>query len=125
MNEERDDIVVLVDENGEEEEFEYIDSIELKGREYIILSPLNQDGDEDDIYDDEEEIVILRVETNEEGEESYVTIEDEKEQEEVFEEFRYRMGDNYYFDFDDEDYEYDEDEDEDEDYEDEHYEDEE
>lgn len=114
MTEERDDIVVLVDEDGEEEEFEYIDSIELKGNEYIILSPLNQDKEEEeDIYDFSEEIVILKVETNEDGEESYVTIEDENEQDEVFEEFKLRIENDFAFDIDDEDDEYDEDEDED------------
>lgn len=111
MTEERDDIVVLVDEDGEEEEFEYIDSIEMKGNEYIVLSPLNQDEEEDDVYDFDEEIVILKVETNEDGEESYVTIEDENEQDEVFEEFKLRMENNFIFDVDEEDYEYDEEED--------------
>ncbi|NSW91840.1 MAG: DUF1292 domain-containing protein [Firmicutes bacterium] len=110
MAEERDDIVVLIDENGEEEEFEYIDSIEMKGNEYVVLSPLSEDEeDEDEIYGFEDEIVILKVETNEDGEESYVTIEDENELDEVFEEFKLRMEDDFAFDVDDED-------DEDEDY---------
>lgn len=115
MTEERDDIVVLIDEDGEEEEFEFIDSIEVNGKEYVILSPVSED--EDELFDIEEEIVILKVEMNEDGEESYVTIEDENELDAVFEEFKMRMEDGFAFDIEDEDYDefYDEDEDEDED----------
>jgi len=110
MTEERDDIIILIDEDGEEEEFEYIDSIEMNGKEYVILSPVSED--EDELYDIDDEVVILKVEMNEDGEESYVTIEDENELDAVFEEFKMRMEDGFAFDIEDEDY------DEDEDYED-------
>ncbi len=40
MEDERDDIVILVDENGEEVEFEHIDTIEMNGNEYVVLAPL-------------------------------------------------------------------------------------
>ena len=85
---ERDDIVVLVDENGEELEFEHIDTIEMNGNEYVILVALDEEYDEDQ---DEEEIVILRVEHGEDGEDSFVTIEDDDELDAVFEEFQERM----------------------------------
>ncbi len=115
MAEERDNIVVLIDEDGEEEEFEFVDSIEINGSEYVILSPVS----EDELFDIEEEIVILKVEINEDGEETYVTIEDENELDTVFEEFKMRIEDGFTFDidedYDDEDYDDYEDEDEDED----------
>jgi uncharacterized protein YrzB (UPF0473 family) len=91
MEDERDDIVVLVDENGDEVEFEHIDSFEMNDNEYVILAPLNEEIDEDE----EEEVIILRVEHNEDGEDSYVTIEDDDELDEVFSEFQSRMDDEY------------------------------
>jgi len=92
MDEERDDIVILVDENGEEVEFEHLDTIEMNGNEYVVLTPYNEDvtGDME-----EEEIVILRIEHNENGEDTFVTIEDDDEIDEVFEEFQARMEEEY------------------------------
>ncbi|HOJ09253.1 MAG TPA: DUF1292 domain-containing protein [Clostridiales bacterium] len=112
MPEERDDIVVLVDENGEEEEFEFVDTVEMDGNEYVILSPVSEDENDNDDFD--EEVVILKVDKKEDGEESFVTVENEDELDAVFEEFKMRIEDDYYFDFDEED-EDDEDEEEDDD----------
>lgn len=88
MEEERDDIVVLVDENGEEVEFEHIDTIEMNGNEYVVLAPLEEEEEEEE---EDEEVIILRVEHNEDGEDSFVTIEDDDELDEVFNEFQTRM----------------------------------
>lgn len=92
MSEERDDIVVLVDENGDEAEFEHIDTIEMNGSDYVILLPLPEEEDDEQ---DEDEVVILRIEQNDEGEDSFVTIEDEDELNAVFEEFKSRMEEEY------------------------------
>lgn len=92
MEDERDDIVVLVDENGEEVEFEHIDTIEMNGGEYVVLAPL-EDEEADD--QDEEEVIILKVEHGEDGEDSFVTIEDEDELDEVFNEFQARMEEEF------------------------------
>jgi uncharacterized protein YrzB (UPF0473 family) len=81
MAEERDDTIMLIDEDGEEEEFEFVDSIEINGSEYVVLSPISEN---EILDDDEEEIVILKVEVSEDGEEAYVTIEDEDELDTVF-----------------------------------------
>ncbi|HHW49842.1 MAG TPA: DUF1292 domain-containing protein [Clostridiaceae bacterium] len=94
MSEERDNIIVLVDEDGEETEFELIDSFEFNGNEYVVLLPAVS-YEED--YDEEEEVVILRVERNENDEESFVNIEDDDELDSVFEEFKSRMEDEYDF----------------------------
>lgn len=96
LYEERDDIIILVDDNGEEAEFEYIDTIEMNGNEYVVLAPL-QDGDlsDQDEDDEEEEIIILKVERNENGEESYVAIEDDDELDAVFEEIQARIDEEY------------------------------
>lgn len=105
MIEERDDILVLIDENGEEEEFEYIDSIQMDGNEYIVLTPLSQ-GEQNEDEDFEEEVVILRVDATKSGEESFVTIDDEDELDAVFEEFKNRMEEEFTLelDVDDEDF---------------------
>jgi uncharacterized protein YrzB (UPF0473 family) len=92
MDEERDDIVVLIDENGEEVEFEHIDTIEMNDNEYVVLAPLDEDQDDDR---EEEEIIILKVEHNENGEDSFVTIEDDDELDEVFNEFQTRMEEEF------------------------------
>lgn len=86
MEERDDNIVVLVDENGENVEFEHLDTIEMNGKEYVVLLPL--DGTDESEAD---EVIILSIERNDEGEDTFLTIEDEKELNEVFEEFKERM----------------------------------
>lgn len=95
MTEERDDFVVLIDEDGEEVEFEHLDTIELDGNEYVVLLPLEEDEEAEEETD---EVVILKVEHGAEGEDSFATIEDEDELTRVFEEFKTRMEDEYDFD---------------------------
>ena len=92
MEDERDDIVVLVDENGEEVEFEHIDTIEMNGNEYVVLAPLEEEEADEK---DEEEVIILKIEHGEEGEDSFVTVEDEDELDEVFEEFQSRLEEEF------------------------------
>lgn len=92
MDEGRDDVVVLVDENGEEVEFEHIDTIEMNGNEYVVLAPISEEDDEEL---DEEEVVILKVEHGEDGEDTFITIEDDDEIDDVFDEFQSRMEDLY------------------------------
>ena len=94
MEEERDDIVVLVDENGDEVEFEHIDTIEMNGNEYVVLAPFDEEEDESE-EKDEEEVIILKIEHNEDGEDSFVTIEDDDELDEVFNEFQTRMEEEF------------------------------
>lgn len=92
MDEERDDIVVLIGEDGEEAEFEHIDTIELNGNEYVVLLPVEEQENEE-----VDEVVILKVDHNEEGEDSFVTVDDEEELNSVFEEFKTRMEEEYDF----------------------------
>ncbi|QNU67889.1 DUF1292 domain-containing protein [Ruminiclostridium herbifermentans] len=89
---ERDDIVVLIGEDGEEVEFEHLDTIEMNGNEYVILLPLDEQDEEVD------EVVILKVDHNEDGEDAFITVDNEEELNEVFEEFKERMEEEYDFD---------------------------
>ncbi len=95
MSEERDGIVVLVDENGEEVEFEHLDTIEMNGSEYVVLLPLEMEEEEEE--SDTDEVLILKIEHNEEGEDSFISIDDESELNMVFEEFKVRMEDEFDF----------------------------
>ena len=66
--EEESSILTLTDENGNDENFEYLDCIEYNGKEYLILMP----EDEPDT-----QIVILEVEPVDEENENYLAVEDE------------------------------------------------
>ncbi len=92
MSEEREDVVVLLDEDGEEVEFEHLDTIEMNGSEYVVLLPLDQELDDEEEVD---EVVILKIEHGEDGEDSFVTVEDDNELNAVFEEFKLRMEEEY------------------------------
>lgn len=92
MTEERDDIIVLVDENGEEVEFEHLDTIEMNDNQYVVLLPIGEDEE-----NEEDEVVILKVTEGEDGEDSLLAVEDEAELNEVFEEFKIRMEDEFEF----------------------------
>ena len=95
MADEKDDVVVLVDENGEEVEFEHLDTIELNGSEFVVLLPMGADEDAEETEVDE--VVILKIEHNDNGEDSFITVEDEDQLQVVFEEFKTRMEDQYNF----------------------------
>jgi uncharacterized protein YrzB (UPF0473 family) len=94
MTEERDDLVILIDEDGAEVEFEHLDTIEMNGTEYVVLLPFSETEEEQDV----DEVVILKIEHNADGEDSFVSVEDEEALNSVFEEFRTRMEDEYEFD---------------------------
>ncbi len=82
-----EDIIILVDENGEEQEFELLDTVEYEGERYVVL-----------IQDEEDSVVILKVESEEDDELSLVSCEDDVI-EEVYHIFKEQNTDN--FDFDD------------------------
>ena len=93
LNEELDDLIVLTDENGEDINFEFVDLIEYKGKEYVVLLPELEDNEED-----EGEVVILEVQDGDtEDEENYVSVEDEKTLAEVFEIFKEKFKDEFEF----------------------------
>ena len=93
-DEELDNIIVLNDENGNEVQFEFLDLVELDNEEYVVLLPINEEGEED-----EGEVVILKLEDSEEDseEESYVSVEDEDTLNKVFEIFKEKFKDDFDF----------------------------
>lgn len=91
QDEELDNIIVLNDENGDEIEFEFLDLIEYEGEEYVVLLPHDEEEDAD-------EVVILQLEdTDNEDEESYVSVDDEEVLQAVFEIFKEKFKDEFNF----------------------------
>lgn len=91
FDEEMDNIVVLNDENGNEVQFEFLDVIEYNSNEYVILLPLEDAEDAD-------EVVILKVEeTDDEDMEAYVAVENEETLMAVFEIFKEKFKDEFNF----------------------------
>ena len=70
-----DNIIILNDEEGKENRFEFLDLVELDNEEYIVLLPADEEES-----DEPGEVVILKVEDSEDGsdEESYVSVDDEE-----------------------------------------------
>ncbi len=74
-------ILVLVDEEGEEHEFELLAELEVEGQSYRVLVPLEEEEELDE--ESEVEVVILKVVYDEEGNEFLGDIEDDEEWEKV------------------------------------------
>ena len=88
LNEEEVSILSLTDEEGNEVEFELIDSVDYEGVEYLILLPPEEEASE---------VVILEVEPHTDGTESYLTVDDESVLNEVFKVFKERFADFFTF----------------------------
>jgi uncharacterized protein YrzB (UPF0473 family) len=68
--------IVLVDEEGHEHRFNLLDIVEVEGAKYAVMVPEIQNTATEE---EEEEAVIFRIETDENGEEVLVDIEDDDE----------------------------------------------
>ena len=88
LNEEEISILSLTDEEGNEVEFELIDSVDFEGVEYLILLPPEEEASE---------VVILEVEPHTDGTESYLTVDDERVLNAVFGIFKERFADFFTF----------------------------
>lgn len=63
-----DNVVKLTDEFGRDVLFEFLDLISWNGEKFVVLLPVGaEDG----------EVVVLRLETNDDETESYISVEDE------------------------------------------------
>jgi uncharacterized protein YrzB (UPF0473 family) len=81
FDEEEFPILVLVDEDGEEHEFELLAELEIEDQSYRVLIPVSDDEEVDE--EEEVEVVILKVVYDEEGNEFLGDIEDDEEWEKV------------------------------------------
>ena len=80
-----DELVELIDENGEKTLFEHLATLEYKGESYLALC--DPEADEEDL-----EVFILKIETDENGEDVY-TVPDDDVADAVFEEL-VKLSDN-------------------------------
>lgn len=71
-DEEDDGIVVLVDGDGNEVEYLFLDVVDLDGDQFALLTPAEEDEEAEST-----EIFIFRYEVDEEGGESFSDVEDE------------------------------------------------
>lgn len=89
MSEEyKNNFVVLTDEDGNEKEFEHIDTLEDNGIMYLALIPAELDLEE------EAEVVILKI-VEENGEELLATVDDDDENVRIYNLFMDRLEDMY------------------------------
>ena len=83
--EEEDNIVELTDEDGVVSKVEYLTTVSHEGEEYVVLMVLDEDGNEPE--GDDGEVVILQIEQDENGEDIYVSVDDDAVSQAVFEKF--------------------------------------
>lgn len=83
-----DNIVELTDEDGVVSHFEYLTTVPYEGEEYVVLLVLDEDGE---AAEDDGEVVILQIEQDENGEDIYVSVEDDDISQAVFDKFMETM----------------------------------
>jgi len=81
--------VVLTDENGKEIELEHLDTVEYNGQTYMAFIPAEMS------VEDAYELIIMKTELEENGEEMLVTLDDEDEEAEMFQIFSERLEESF------------------------------
>ena len=84
FDEEMSPIITLTDEDGTDVKFEILDVVTLDEKEYLVVTEVNEESDE---ISDNLEVLILEIK-EENGEEVYDTVTDDKIAENVFNEFQ-------------------------------------
>ena len=85
---EKDNIIILNDDDGNEVEFEFLDLIPFRNKEYVVLLP---------VFDEADEVVILQLEEADDKTESYISVDNELILQVVFEMFKERAKDTFNF----------------------------
>ena len=83
------EIITLEDDLGNEKDFEFLDVVEYDGDEYIVLLPVEEE--------EQNEVMILRIESIDDETENYIGIDDEEILQKVFDIFKERYQDEYDF----------------------------
>ncbi len=81
-------IIELTDEDGNSTEFEYLDTIQYDGEEFVVLIENVEDADG---------VVILKIESLDDETENYIGIEDEELVEKIYEIFKEAHADEFDF----------------------------
>lgn len=82
------EIVTLVDDEGNEVEFELLDVVDYEGEEYVVLIENNEEA---------QDVVILKIESVDDETENYIGIDDEELLSNVFETFKEKYKDEFDF----------------------------
>ncbi len=81
-NMEMDNIIELVDENDNPVRFEHIMTVQYKNEDYVLLAPVDPTEDME-----EDEVLVLLIDNDENGDEIYVSVEDDDVVQKVFEKY--------------------------------------
>ena len=87
------DIIGLVDEEGNEASYEMIDALERDGVTYVALLPYSEDPEEQ--LDEDYQVMILKMVPDENGEEMLLSLDNEEEFNEVWAAFEDRLSDDF------------------------------
>lgn len=87
-NDASDNVVILTDETGTQVQFELLDLISYRKKEYVVLLP---------VEDESKQVVILQIETLGPDEESYIGVDNEYTLEAVFSLFKERHKHEFNF----------------------------
>lgn len=90
MNNEESNILTFQDEDGNDVDLEIIDAFELSENQYVALVTAEEPAEEQ-----EEEVFIMRIEEDENGDDILVQVTNEEELEAAFETFKERMADDF------------------------------
>ena len=83
------DFITIIDDDGEEFELEVLDTMDYNGQTYTAFLPANMDEDDPDYG-----IIILRSVIDENGDEIFESIDDDKELQDVYEHFAVLLFDD-------------------------------
>lgn len=90
MNELENNVLTFQDEDGNDVELEIIDAFEISETQYVALVPVEEDAESQ-----EEEVFIMRIEQDENGDDILIQVTDEDELETTFETFKERMAEEF------------------------------
>ncbi len=78
---EQQTVVELTDDQGRVVRFRFVAALEHEEKTYVVLADLEP------AQDSEDELVLLRVERDDDGEDRYIMLDDEEELQTVFEQY--------------------------------------
>ena len=91
MQEENQNILELVDEDGNTVPFEHLDTVQIDGEDYIVGIPYNEEEEE------VTEIVLFKIDKAAESEDCLSQVVDENLAERIYQEFKKRNADQFDF----------------------------
>ncbi len=94
-NEYGNDIIELIDDEGNEASYEMIDALEYEGTTYVALLPVCEEKTEQ--LDEDYQVMILKMVPDENGEDALFGLDNEEEFNAVWAAFEDRLSDDYEF----------------------------